>query len=75
MHSYHVISKFIYHGSQQFSCDRFIWPHDTVYDILREEGFSKVEAVSYEVDPSYTGDIDLQAYTNLHDHKVILAWK
>ena len=55
--------------------DRYIWPHDTIYDVLREEGFSKVEPVSYEVDPSYTGEIDLQAYTNLHDHKVILAWK
>ena len=46
-----------------------------IYDVLREEGFSTVESISHEVDPSYTGDIDLQAYIDLHDSKVILAWK
>ena len=49
--------------------------HDVIYDVLREEGFSTVESISHEVDPSYTGDIDLQAYIDLHDSKVILAWK
>ena len=58
-----------------FLHERFIWRYDVIYDVLREEGFSKVEPVSYEVDPSYTGDIDLQAYIDLHDSKVILAWK
>ena len=57
------------------SCCRFIWSHDVLYDVLQEEGFSKVESVPYEIDPDYTGDVDLQAYSDLRDCKVILAWK
>ena len=58
-----------------YSFCRLIWPHDVIYNVLREKGFSKVEPVSYKVDPAYTGDMDLQAYIDLHDSKVILAWK
>ena len=54
---------------------RFVWPHDVIYDVLREEGFSKVQSVPYKVDPAYAGDIDLQAYNDIHDQRVILAWK
>ena len=46
-----------------------------VCEVLKEEGFSCVNSECFEVDPTYTGSIDLQAYINLHDYKVILAHK
>ncbi len=46
-----------------------------IIDVLKEEGFSKVESVPYKVDPAYTGDVDLQAYSDLRDCKLIFAWK
>lgn len=54
---------------------RFVWPHEVICDVLREEGFSEVKSVPYELDPSYTGDVDLQAYMDLRDYEVILAYK
>ena len=54
---------------------RFVWRHDVICDVLQEEGFSKVHSEPYKVDPSYTGDINLQAYINLHDYKIIQAYK
>lgn len=65
----------VFSGSNDYLHCRFVWPHDVIYDVLREEGFSKVQSVPYEVDPAYTGDIDLQAYNDIHDQRVILAWK
>ena len=46
-----------------------------MYDVLREEGFSKVESIPFEVDPAYKGDIDLEAYINIYDCRAILAQK
>ena len=54
---------------------RFAWSHEVICDVLHEEGFSKIELAPFEVDPSYSGDLDLQAYIKLHDYKLILAWK
>ena len=53
----------------------FIWRHDVICEVLQEEGFSKIQSKPYEVDPTYTGGINLQAYVDLYDCKVILAYK
>ena len=70
-----ITLRIIIPGSYDYFYCRFVWPHDIIYDVLREEGFSKVQSVPYEVDPAYTGDIDLQAYLDIHDYRIILAWK
>lgn len=58
-----------------FQYNRFTWRPEVLCDVMQEEGFSKTELVPFKVDPSYEGDMDLQAYIDLCNLKAILALK
>ena len=58
-----------------FHFNRYIWPHETVCEVLKDEGFAHTEMVPYKVDPSYCGELDLQGYADAINGNVILAWK
>ena len=51
---------------------RNIWRHEFVSDILRQEGFSHTEIISYKADPN-VGNPENYIYAT--DRKMILAWK
>ena len=62
------------HTHMDFCFDIHCWSPEVIRETMIEEGFSKVEFVPYKIDPSYTGDVDLQPYIDVTDSKIILAW-
>ena len=58
-----------------FHFNQYVWPHETVCEVLKDEGFTRTEVVPYKVDPSYRGELDVQGYADAINGNVILAWK